>query len=123
MGMIVGRSSALLRPPFVAATLRAADLARRAALESYPLFLRSAETPPGLLEALSPLAGWRAAVHARRRVPAYRAFLAQRGGVDAPWLTPAERLALLPTMDKRSYIQAYSTEERCLDGSIPLRGT
>ena len=35
-----------LRAPISAATLRAADLARRAALESYPLFLRSAKSPP-----------------------------------------------------------------------------
>jgi phenylacetate-CoA ligase len=116
-------TAARFRAPLAAAALGAADLARRAALESYPLFLRSAETPPGLLEALSPLAGWRAAEHARRRVPAYRAFLAQHGWTDDPSRSPAARLASLPETDKRSYIQAYSTEDRCLDGRIPLAGT
>lgn len=116
-------ASAFLQPPLVGATLRAADVARRAALDSYPLFLRSASAPPDLLDALSPLAGWRAADHARRRVPAYRAFLAHQGWSDAPGLPAAERLARLPVMDKASYIRAYSTEERCLDGRIPLRGT
>ena len=70
-------ASTLLRPPLSAATLRAADLARRAALESYPSSCARPPRPPKLLEALSPVAGWRAAEHARRRVPAYRAFLAQ----------------------------------------------
>jgi len=116
-------ASPLLRPPIAAATLRAADLARRAALERYPLFLRSASTPPKLLEALSPVAGWRAAEHAGRRVPAYRAFLARHGYVDDPSVSPAERLARLPVTDKQTYIRAYSTEERCLDGRIPLKGT
>jgi phenylacetate-CoA ligase len=116
-------ASALLRPPVSMATLRAADLARRAALESYPIFLRSASTPPAVLEALSPVAGWRAAEHARRRVPAYRAFLARHGYADDPRLAPAERLARLPITDKQAYIRAFSTEERCLDGRIPLRGT
>ena len=117
-----GRSP-LLRAPISAATLRATDLARRAALESYPLFLRSASAPPALLDALSPVAAWRAAEHARRRVPAYRAFLARHGYADAPYLTPAERIALLPVTDKQNYIRAHSTEERCLDGRIPLKGT
>jgi phenylacetate-CoA ligase len=116
-------TSALLRPPVAAATLRAADLARRAALESYPLFLRSASAPPDLLEALSPVAAWRAAEQARQRVPAYRALLAQHGWRDAPERTTAERLASLPVTDKQSYIRAHSTEERCLDGRIPLKGT
>jgi phenylacetate-CoA ligase len=123
--MLLGswETSPLLRSPIAAATLRAADLARRAALDSYALFVRSASTPPALLEALSPVAAWRAAEHARRRVPAYRAFLAQHGYTDAPHLSPAERLARLPVTDKQEYIRAFSTEERCVDGRIPLRGT
>jgi hypothetical protein len=39
-------ASALLQPPFVGATLRAADIARRAALDSYPLFVGSGVAPP-----------------------------------------------------------------------------
>jgi phenylacetate-CoA ligase len=123
--MLLGswETSPLLRSPIAAATLRATDLARRAALDSYPLFLRSASAPPDLLEALSPVASWRAAEHARRRVPAYRAFLADHGYTDAPHLSAAERLARLPVTDKQEYIRAFSTEERCVDGRIPLRGT
>ena len=116
-------ASALLRPPLAAATLRAADLARRAALERYPLFLRSSTAPPDLLDALSPLAAWRAAEHAIRRVPAYRALLAKEGWRYRRDASAADLLASLPVTDKASYIRAYSTEERCLDGRIPLAGT
>ncbi|MGE3913365.1 MAG: phenylacetate--CoA ligase family protein [Chloroflexota bacterium] len=116
-------ASALLRAPVSSVTLRAADLARRAALESYPLFLRSAATPPDLLDSLSPLAAWRAAEQTIRRVPAYRRFLAPHGWHDDPDLPAAARLASLPVTDKATYIRAHSTEERCLDGRIPLRGT
>jgi phenylacetate-CoA ligase len=115
--------AALLRPPLAAATLLAADAARRVALESYPLFVRSAAAPPDLLEVLSPLAAWRAAEHTIRRVPAYRQFLKAQGWRHDASLSPAERLASLPDTDKNSYIRAHSTEERCLDGRIPLRGT
>ena len=117
-------ASTLLRPPLSAATLRAADLARRAALESYPLFLRSASTPPKLLEALSPVAGWRAAEHARAPRPGLPRLPRPTCLRRRPrTCSPAERLALLPITDKQSYIRAFNTEERCLDGRIPLRGT
>jgi phenylacetate-CoA ligase len=118
-----GELGSFLRGPLAGVTLRAADLARGAALRSYAMFLRSADSPPGPLMALSPLAAWRAAEHARRRVPAYRQFLARAGWRDDPTLSPVERIGHLPVADKESYIKAFSTEQRCLDGRIPMIGT
>lgn len=106
----------------IAATLRAADLANQAALRSHRLFLLGAKTAPGMLDHLSPHAAWRAVEQARRRVPAYRTLLARSGWRDDPSLPAAERMRRLPTMDKASYIKTFSTEDRCLDGHIPMVG-
>ena len=51
------------------------------------------------------------------------ALLKKHDWRNNPSLPPAARLASLPVTDKASYIRAYSTEERCLDGRIPLAGT
>src|SRR3981081_2128897 len=90
----------LMRDPRAALTLSAADLANQAALRNDRLFLRAAKTPPGLVEHLSPLAALRAAEKGRRRVPAYQTMLARSGWRDDLALSPAERMRLLPTMDK-----------------------
>ena len=113
----------LLRDRGAGIALRAVDLANQAALHNERLFLRAAKTPPGMIDALSPRAAWRAAEQARRRVPAYRTLLARSGWRDDPSLSPAERMRLLPTMDKGTYIKIFSTEERCLDGRIHMTGT
>jgi phenylacetate-CoA ligase len=118
-----GGLGSFLRGPLAGVTLRAADLARGAALRSYSIFLRSADSPPGPLMALSPLAARRAAERARRRVPAYRQFLARAGWRDNPTLSAAGWIGRLPVTDKESYIKVFSTELRCLDGKIPMVGT
>lgn len=73
---------------------------------------------------LSRLRAWRTFEQTARRVPAYKAFLEERGfprkldvsqGVEAALLT-------IPEMDKDSYIKRWSIPERCLDGRIPRRG-
>ena len=66
---------------------------------------------------------WRMSALAYRRVPAYRAFLDERGGypkIAVKGLTPD--LTVIPEMDKASYIKEYSTRDRCLGGVIPARG-
>jgi phenylacetate-CoA ligase len=65
---------------------------------------------------------WRAYVHARRRVPAYRAFLAEHGDprVRARGLDPD--LTAIPATDKENYVRRYSIEERCTNGRIPPAG-
>jgi len=103
--------------------LRGADLGKRASLLNYSLFLRLASGPPALFEGLSADAAIRSAAHAYRRVPAYRALLERSGWRDDPRLAAAERIARLPITDKASYIKAFSTEERCLDGKISMAGT
>jgi len=71
--------SLLTRNPTLAGlALSAANLAKSAALDNYGLFLRLSAAPSDLSEELSPYGALRAAQHARRRVPAYRDFLAER---------------------------------------------
>jgi phenylacetate-CoA ligase len=108
--------------PLVGLALRGADLGKRASLYSYPLFLRLASGPPALFEGLSAQAAIRSAGNAHRRVPAYRALLERSGWHDDPHLPASERLARLPITDKAGYIKAFPTEERCLDGKIPMTG-
>ncbi len=116
--------SLLTRNPALAGmALSAANLAKSAALDNYGLFLRLSAAPSDLSEELSPFAALRAAEHARRRVPAYRDFLAERAWRDDPRLPVPDRLRLLPVMDKESYVKRFSTEDRCLDGRLPMVGT
>src|SRR3569623_3736995 len=110
----------LVSRPMVPLSLRLADVGKAVVLRDYLSFLRAAATPPRVLEALSPYAALRAAEHARRRVPAYQATLVRAGWRDAPWLPAHERLRRYQETDKASYIKAYTTEERCLDGTIPM---
>ncbi len=65
---------------------------------------------------------WRAYLHARRNVPAYRAFLAEHGdpGVRARGLDPD--LTAIPATDKDNYVRRYSIEDRCTGGRIPPAG-
>jgi phenylacetate-CoA ligase len=55
------------------------------------------------------------------RVPAYREFLRKHGWSCAS-SDPKEILRSLPLMDKPDYVLAYSTEDRCLDGSFFSKG-
>lgn len=113
-----------LQPRLLSRTLiGAANFGKYLALRNYSLFLRASATPPGLVASLSPHAALQAAEQASRRVPAYRALLAAAGWRDDSRLPATRRLARLPVTDKANYIKVFSTEERCLDGAIPLVGT
>ena len=66
---------------------------------------------------------WRTFEHARRTVPAYRAYLqtvAPQADVRLRGFTVD--LAGLPEMDKSSYIKPYPTSERCVNGRLPRYG-
>jgi len=54
--------------------------------------------------------------NARRTVPAYAAFLRERGALD-----PA-RFEDIPPMDKASYVQKWPLEALCQGGRLPRRG-
>ena len=100
------------------------DASKWLALRSFPLFQLSATTPiPRWIEPLGARGGLRAALHAYRRVPAYRAFVDESGWTDDPSLTGVERLAQFPITDKKNYIVRYTTDTRCVDGRIRLTGT
>ncbi len=113
-----------LRSALASAILPIADAGKWLALRSYPLFELSATTPiPPWIEPLGARGGLRAALHAYRRVPAYRQFVDESGWTDDRSLSGSERLARFPITDKKNYIIPFSTAERCLDGRIPLAGT
>jgi phenylacetate-CoA ligase len=69
---------------------------------------------------------WHTFEVAAKNVPAYRAFLKERGVADKlyiPSSTPiAEGFATLPEMDKDSYIKRWSIPERSFGGKLPRRG-
>ncbi len=113
----------VLRGPLARLSLSIADVGKNLALRNYWLFLRTAEAPFTLLDQLSPHAALRAANQARRRVPAYRSLVDSSRGRDDPRLPATERVRLLPITDKETYIKVFSTEDRCLDGRIPMTGT
>ncbi|MDQ1437636.1 MAG: hypothetical protein QOK43_1265 [Acidimicrobiaceae bacterium] len=102
--------------------LEAADVLRWGALRSGRLFRTVGSMPSGFTEKLSAPAALRAAEFALARVPAYRAFVASHGWRDRPWSSAAARVRSLPETDKASYINAYKTPERCVDGVIPDEG-
>jgi phenylacetate-CoA ligase len=112
-----------LRTAFALTTLRAADAGKQAALSNYAFFLRASAAPPTTLERLSPYAALRAARHARRHVPAYRELVRRSGWRDDTRLGAAERLRQLPETDKETYVKAFTTEQRCQGGRIPIVGT
>ena len=78
--------------------------------------------PPGALEFLGRLRAERAAFRAIRRVPAYRRMLLEHDiHADRAW--PLGILHTLPETDKRSYIDRYSMEDRCVNGRLTFVGT
>jgi phenylacetate-CoA ligase len=78
--------------------------------------------PPRFLELLGRLRAERAAFRAIRRVPAYRRFSTE-SRADVRRRMPLGILATLPETDKPSYIDRYTLEDRCVDGSFPFSGT
>jgi phenylacetate-CoA ligase len=115
--------ASLLSRTTASLTLEVADMSKRMALHNWAMFLRASRVPSRLVERLSPYGALRAARYAQRHVPAYQELLAQSGWRDKPSLDPADRLRLLPVTDKETYIKAFRTELRCLDGKIPTIGT
>lgn len=67
---------------------------------------------------------WRSFYLAHRRVPAYRDYLARRGGMPDFHLTRGlfPDLSLIPEMDKASYVKAYPIHERIKNGRLPRSG-
>ncbi len=74
--------------------------------------------PPSWIAWLSRLRTIRAADHAIRKTPAYRAFLRSHGYAAAD----VNRLTL-PDTDKENYVTVYPPDERCVDGRLPAAGT
>jgi phenylacetate-CoA ligase len=67
---------------------------------------------------------WRTFYRTYARVPAYRKFLDQRGGIPELQLNGNNLpdLTHIPETDKDSYIKPFAIAEKCLDGQIPSKG-
>lgn len=104
--------------------LRIADVLKWTSVRSYPVFEAATRTPiPRWIEPLGARGALRAALHAYRTVPAYRAFADASDWTDDASLTGDERLLRFPISDKKNYILRWTTAERCVGGRIPLAGT
>ncbi len=67
---------------------------------------------------------WHTFELAARHVPAYRAFLAERGRGGRLRFRGSltEAFRQIPEMDKESYIKRWSIPDRCFGGELPRRG-
>ena len=67
---------------------------------------------------------WRGFYLAHRSVPAYRDYIAKRGGMPDLHLTRAlfPDLSAIPEMDKASYVKAYPIHQRIKGGRLPREG-
>lgn len=79
-------------------------------------------TPPSVLRLTGRLRAERAAWRATTSVPAYAAYLEERG-VDPTAMAPLGILRHLPETDKAGYIDRYPIEARCVGGAFPFPGT
>jgi len=67
---------------------------------------------------------WRSFYQSHRLVPAYRDFIAARGGKPTIHLDRGLNpgLSVIPEMDKASYVKAYPIEHRVKRGRLPRKG-
>ncbi len=73
---------------------------------------------PSMLERLGRMRAERAAIEAKRRVPAYQEHLLQPGTTE----TVRVGSRVMPTTDKVNYVQRYPVADRCRDGILPTSG-
>ncbi|MEN9742715.1 MAG: hypothetical protein RLZZ65_520 [Bacteroidota bacterium] len=60
-------------------------------------------------------------IKARRRVPAYRAFLDSRGFSKPSFNGLVPNMHEVPITDKENYVKVYSMDERCVGGKMPTK--
>ena len=61
-------------------------------------------------------------VKARKRVPAYRAFLAERGFSKPSFKGLVPNISDIPFTDKENYVKRFSIDDRCVSGKVPACG-
>jgi len=61
-------------------------------------------------------------VRARKKVPGYGAFLSTANFDSTPVKGLKPDISCIPVTDKKNYINAFSIDERCIDGKIPAKG-
>jgi phenylacetate-CoA ligase len=89
---------------------------------SYPLLFLPNESLEQARWRISEWRVWWVAQRARTSTPAYGAFLASHGVHEIDFDGMRPRIEQLPVMDKPSYVNRYSIEERCVGGAFPARG-
>ncbi len=60
-------------------------------------------------------------IKARRRVPAYRAFLDSHGFSKPSFSGLVPNMQEVPITDKENYVKIYSMDERCVGGKMPTK--
>lgn len=77
----------------------------------------------GLRHRLGVWRAWGNIQQAYRRVPAYRAYLDERGGLPGlRYRDGLPDLTVVPETDKASYVTRYGHEARCVGGRLPRYG-
>jgi phenylacetate-CoA ligase len=84
----------------------------------YSIWYRSSQLYNPILDRLAHLNAYLLCAWAKKRVPAYRQFLADSGHEFR-----LLQLDSFPETSKESYVQRYGFAERCRNGRIPVRGT
>ena len=59
--------------------------------------------------------------YAKKRVPAYRAFLESKGFDEPRFKRLVPQIEDIPFIDKENYVKVYDMESRCVGGKIPER--
>ncbi|MCE9591254.1 MAG: CoF synthetase [Planctomycetes bacterium] len=65
---------------------------------------------------------WYALERAKRNCPAYADFLAKNPGARVTLRGWTPDFTAIPPMNKANYILAYSIEQRCVGGTLPMKG-
>ncbi|MDB5182607.1 MAG: hypothetical protein JWO47_391 [Candidatus Saccharibacteria bacterium] len=110
--------------PFAKLRVKTARAVRSASLSSQPRFNKVLLSKSGtkLATKMSPIAAALQFESALGNVPAYMKIIKSSGWKDNKKLPLEERLKLLPETDKKGYINANTTAERCRNGIIPMQG-
>lgn len=65
---------------------------------------------------------WRVFENAKRKCPAYQDFLSKHPLTQVTLHGWTPDFSAVPPMDKKNYILAYSIEQRCIGGALPMKG-
>lgn len=76
----------------------------------------------GFRETVGLWKAWRAYEHALRTCPAYREFISEHPQARVVLRGWRPDLSAIPPVDKKNYILRFPIDERCVGGTLPMRG-